>query len=96
MPQDTLVPIPLLVFLRLLPLDAQETSYFAASANILSFSVTLSFIICSLSIVVVINSSCFNFYFDNLIIIIVDNKIIISLVLAMEFFIFVEKNEKFA
>ena len=35
-------PRPLFLFLRLLPLDEQETSYFAASARIFNFSRILS------------------------------------------------------
>jgi hypothetical protein len=37
-PQPSAEPSPLAVFLRVVPLDAQDTSYFAASAKIFSLS----------------------------------------------------------
>ena len=38
-PETLAFPIPLLVFLRLLPLELQETSYFAESANKFNLSI---------------------------------------------------------
>jgi hypothetical protein len=41
MPIPSALPRPLALFLRLPPLEEQETSYFAASANIFSLSFIL-------------------------------------------------------
>jgi hypothetical protein len=44
MPHPEAEPSSLPVFLRVVPLDAQDTSYLAASASVLSFSRIISFI----------------------------------------------------
>ena len=49
MPHPVVVPIPPFTAVREVPLDAQETSYLAASARMLSFSNIFSFIVLRVS-----------------------------------------------
>jgi hypothetical protein len=44
-PQPAAEPMPLAVFLRVVPLDAQDTSYLAASAKVFSLSKIAGFMI---------------------------------------------------
>ena len=90
-PQATPLPIPLVSFFRLLPLDAHDTSYLAASARMLSFSCILSFFILlrfakksPAEITGDFELQCLGYQahgnsnFDNIFIIFVDNNLIIS------------------